>query len=77
MGFYDERLDAMFKAKFTQGVSIDALLEEATKAKVRTPLEMGTNEYNNYIDNLISDIKHVKKSLNSRTRKNERYRKES
>jgi len=77
MGFYDSNIDAMFKSKFTNNVNIPALLKEATEIKERIALEMGTNEYNDYIDNLILDIKHVKKSLNSRTRKNERYRKES
>jgi len=66
MGFYDQALDSAFKEKFVQ-----AILE----AKERGELVLGTSDYSEYIDELIQDIMHVKKSL--RSRKNRGSRKES
>jgi len=63
MGFYDQKVDAMFKAKFK-----GAMMEK----KDRGELVLGTIEYGNYIDELIDDIIHVKRSLRSRKYKNSR-----
>ena len=63
MGFYNPEIDSMFKEKFSSMV-----LEK----KDRGELVLGTVEYSNFMDELIDDILHVKKSLRSRKNKNSR-----
>jgi len=53
-------------------------LNEATKSEIhRDDLILGTEEYSKYIDELIDDIHHVKKSLKTRSKKGSKHRKES
>ena len=66
MGFYDPTLDSLFKEKF---------LSVVQEAKERSELVLGTQQYAEYIDDLINDIIHVKRSL--RSRKNRNARKEA
>lgn len=78
MGFYDERIDSLFKFKFESAPDqLDTMLQTLREMKQRQDLVLGTSEYDNYINELISDIKHVKSSLKTRTKLNKHYRKES
>ncbi len=66
MGFYDKTVDTIFKQKF-KGI--------VAEKKDRGELVLGTAEYASFMDDLIDDILHVKKSL--RSRKNKGSRKEA
>ena len=78
MGFYDERIDSLFKFKFESAPDqLDVMLKTLREMKQRNDLVLGTNDYDSYINELIDDIKHVKRSLRARTKSNKHYRKES
>ena len=83
MGFYSEDIDRMFKLKFPEAqdggdyFAFDKMLMDLNEMKQRKDLVLGTNDYDNYINELIDDIKHVKRSLRARTKSNKHYRKES
>ena len=63
MGFYNSEIDSFFKAKFAPVIQ---------EEKIRGELVLGTQEYSDYVDELINDIIHVKKSLRSRKNRNSR-----
>jgi len=63
MGFYDATVDAMFKEKFRGSIM---------EKKDRSELVLGTVEYSTFMEDLIGDILHVKKSLRSRKNRNSR-----
>jgi hypothetical protein len=54
------------------------LQEASVESEVhRDDLILGTEEYSKYIDELIDDIHHVKKSLKTRSKKGSKHRKEA
>jgi len=63
MGFYNPMIDKLFKEKF-RGIIMEK--------KKRGELVLGTVEYSNFMEDLIDDIIHVKKSLRSRRNKDSR-----
>ena len=78
MGFYDQRVDDMFKLKFASHVpDLNEMLVTLNEMKSRNDLILGTDDYDRYINELIDDIKHVKRSLRTRTKTNRHYRKEA
>ena len=73
MGFYDDVIYNMVRRKFSVQ-PINSLYESEIH---RDDLTLGTEEYGKYIDGLIDDIHHVKKSLKTRSKKGSKHRKEA
>lgn len=78
MGFYNQRIDDMFKMRFSAPQpDLDQMMEALHEMKQRSDLVLGTDDYESYINELIDDIKHVKRSLRTRSKTNRHYRKEA
>ena len=73
MGFFDQEIYDLLKAKFDPSNLYPGKVVSESKKRP----DKGTKEYSSYLEEIMSELQHIKSSYESRKKSGRRYRKEA